>query len=136
MREYTRAELAQKLAPLAQDPGDVQAVLDDLARQGWQSDARFVQSFQHVKATKQGGALIAQALKRKGVAPELIASTLDGLRTTELERARAVWQKKFGKVGPASDHKERARQARFLAGRGFAADVVWRVVGEPDELSD
>ena len=135
-REYTRAELAQKLLRLAQAPEDVEQVLDDLERQGWQSDARFAQSFSHVKAAKQGAALIAQGLRRKGVDPSLIASTLDSLGASELERAQAVWRKKFGATGVAQDAKERARQARFLAGRGFAGEVIWQVLGQPDEMSD
>ncbi|MCD8494455.1 MAG: recombination regulator RecX [Burkholderiaceae bacterium] len=128
-REYTRTELARKLGPYADTPEDVETVLDDLERGGWQSDARFVQSFQRVKSGKQGSALIAQGLRQKGVDPDLIARTLDQLKDTELERARAVWDKKFGKVGVSRDPKEKARQARFLASRGFGGDVIRRVVG-------
>lgn len=128
-REYTRAELASRLAPYADTAQDIESVLDDLEREGWQSDARFVQSFQRVKAAKQGSALIAQGLRQKGVDPVLIAQTLDQLKDSELERARAVWDKKFGKVGLSSDPREKARQARFLSSRGFSSDVVRRVVG-------
>lgn len=128
-REYTRSELARKLAPYTDTPNDIETVLDDLEREGWQSDARFVQSFQRVKSAKQGNALIAQGLRQKGVAPELIAQTLDQLKGTELDRARDVWNKKFGKVGISRDPKEKARQARFLASRGFGGDVIRRVVG-------
>lgn len=128
-REYTRTELAKKLGPYTDTPEDIETVLDDLEREGWQSDARFVQSFQRVKATKQGSALIAQGLRQKGVDPELITQTLDQLKATEFDRARAVWDKKFGKVGVSHDPKEKARQARFLASRGFGGDVIWRVVG-------
>ena len=38
---------------------------------------------------------------------------------------------KFGEV--ASDARERGKQARFLASRGFAADLVRRIVGGLDE---
>jgi regulatory protein len=37
-----------------------------------------------------------------------------------------VWRKKFG--APGEDASARVRQMRFLAGRGFSADVVRRVV--------
>ncbi|MBL8303415.1 MAG: RecX family transcriptional regulator, partial [Ideonella sp.] len=39
---------------------------------------------------------------------------------------RAVWQRRFG-AAPA-DPREAARQARFLAGRGYSAEVVRRVL--------
>lgn len=128
-REYTRTELARKLSAYTDSPEDVESVLDDLAREGWQSDTRFVQSFQRVKAIKQGSALVAQGLRQKGVDPELIAQTVNQLKETEFDRAQAVWQKKFGRVGVSSDPKEKAKQARFLASRGFASSVIRRVIG-------
>jgi regulatory protein len=55
------------------------------------------------------------------------------LKATELERAREVWRRKFPL--PPLDAAERARQMRFLAARGFATEVIRRVVGSgPDEL--
>jgi regulatory protein len=48
------------------------------------------------------------------------------LRSTELERAREVWARKFGES--TTEPKERARQVRFLISRGFAAEVVRRIV--------
>jgi regulatory protein len=56
----------------------------------------------------------------------MVAQTLQQARGTELERALQVWQRRFGAA--ATDAAERARQMRFLAGRGFDADVIWRVV--------
>jgi regulatory protein len=48
------------------------------------------------------------------------------LKGSELARARAVWQKKFGQL--ASSGAERNKQARFLASRGFSGEVVRQVV--------
>ncbi len=47
-------------------------------------------------------------------------------RATELERARAAWTKRFG--APPANALERARQMRFLHGRGFSFEVIRRVV--------
>jgi regulatory protein len=41
-----------------------------------------------------------------------------------------VWQRRFG--GPATDAADRARQMRFLAGRGFDTEVIRRVVKATD----
>ena len=65
-------------------------------------------------------------MKAKGLGAAALAEAAAQLRETELERARAVWQKKFG--APAASLTERARQARFLASRGFSGDVVRRVL--------
>ena len=53
------------------------------------------------------------------------------LQGTELERARAVWRKKFHE--PASDAASRAKQMRFLASRGFGAEAIRRVVTGADD---
>jgi regulatory protein len=64
--------------------------------------------------------------------PEAVISDVVGqAREADLSAARAVWRKKFGAL-PA-DAKERARQQRFLLGRGFPADVVRRVVGGEED---
>ncbi|MBI1283658.1 MAG: hypothetical protein GC183_04890 [Thiobacillus sp.] len=47
-------------------------------------------------------------------------------RGSEIDRARDAWRKKFS-VAPANAH-ERARQIRFLQGRGFSQSVIDRVL--------
>ncbi len=109
---------------------EVDAVLDQLEADRHLSDARFAESRVHARAARQGTARIRQELARHGV--ELDADTARQLRETEFERARAVWQRKYGGM-PPTDPAERARQMRFLAARGFAAEVVRRLVGGRDD---
>jgi regulatory protein len=52
---------------------------------------------------------------------------MTALRADEEARALAIWRKKFPQ--PAGSRDERARQGRFLLGRGFSAELVWRIVG-------
>jgi regulatory protein len=107
----------------------VEAVLDGLGARGLQSDARFVESRVHARAARHGQGRIRLELARHGV--ELDAETARQLRETEFSRAREVWLRKFG--SPAADAAGRARQMRFLAARGFGAEVIRRVVGGRDE---
>ena len=108
---------------------EVDAVLDWLAQQRYQSDERFVESRVHARAGRFGQARIRQELARHGV--ELDADTAQSLRDTELARAREVWRKRFGT--PATEPAERARQIRFLAARGFSPELIRRVVGGRDD---
>ena len=108
---------------------EVERLLDELEAARHLSDARFAESRVHARAKRQGTARIRQELARHGVA--LDPETVQQLRETELERARAVWQRKYGGL-PPSDPAERARQMRFLVARGFASEVVRRVVGGRD----
>jgi len=108
----------------------VDELLDWLVANKYLSEPRFVESRVNARSRKQGALLIKLELSRHGLTlePEQAAA----LRETEFARAQALWQRKFGEV--AVDARARARQARFLAARGFAADVVRRVVGGEEEF--
>ena len=108
----------------------VDQLLDWLVANKYLSEPRFVESRVNARSRKQGTLLIKLELSRHGLAlePEQAAA----LRETEFARAQALWQRKFGEVAP--DARLRAKQARFLAARGFAADVVRRVVGGEEEF--
>ena len=134
-REHSRLELQRKLATYVEEGDDLSAILDELEKRGFISVQRVVQSVIHSKATRFGTARLVQELRSKGLSDGLVRNTADRLRATELERAQAVWQQRFGGA-PATDPKERARQMRFLAARGFAGDVVRRVLREAERGGD
>ena len=131
-----RAAAATTAAPSPAD--DLQAVdpeaavdqlLDWLTANKYLDETRFVESRVNARSRKEGTLRIKMELSRHGLAlePEQAAA----LRESEHARAQALWQRKFGAV--AADARERAKQARFLAARGFAADVVRRIVGGLEE---
>ena len=62
----------------------------------------------------------------------VIGNQIDHCPAGELERARALWLRRFGQTPQSPE--ERAKQMRFLAGRGFSGDVIRRVIkdGIPD----
>jgi regulatory protein len=107
----------------------VDEVLDWLVAQRHQSDERFAESRIHARAGRLGQARIRQELSRHGV--ELDSDTARQLRETEYERAREVWRRRFPE--PSTDPAGRAKQMRFLAARGFAVEVIRRVVGGRDQ---
>ena len=100
--------------------------LDELMAKDFINETRVVQSVVNQRAARMGAARVRQELQHKGIAPEAIAEAVAGLKDTELERARGVWQRRFDAL-PA-DAKERARQGRFLLARGFSGAVVARVL--------
>ena len=130
-REHSRLELERKLAGHETEPGQLAKALDELQARGFISEERVVESVIHRRASKLGTARVRQELQSKGLSPEVMADALEQLRGTELARAREVWARKFGE--PATEPKEKARQIRFLVSRGFAAEVVRRVVQGADE---
>jgi regulatory protein len=153
-REHSRGEMRRKLLPHAralaalgeageaQDaagdvPAQVDALLDWLEANRYLSEQRFAESRVHARAARYGNLRIRQELAQHQVT--LSAAAEQGLKDSELARAREVWARKFAVVGQTA--AERAKQARFLTGRGFSAEVVRRVLrggggGPSDEEAD
>ena len=133
-REHSRAELLRKLAPHAQERSEIEQVLDDLQAKGFISEERVAASVLRQRAARLGDRRLRQELHTKGLDAQTVAQALELLRGTEPAPAREVWQRKFGQ--PATDPAGRARQMRFLLTRGFAMDVVRRVVQGADVDAD
>jgi regulatory protein len=123
-REHTRVELKRKLETRAQEGEDVEAVLDDLARRGWLSDARFAEQAIRAKARRFGPMKVAHYLKSKGVGEEAIAAGLRGAGAEGVASLEAIWQSRFR--APPANEREKVRQVRFLQGRGFPVDDIFR----------
>ena len=131
-REHSRSELARKLAVHAEDPAEVERVLDDFERRGWLSEHRVVEQLVHARRSRYGARRIERDLREKGVSEEAVAAALAGLKAGEQEAAREVWRRKFGGKPPRGP-ADRARQVRFLQGRGFSLEVIFRVIRSGDE---
>ncbi len=133
-REYSRAELVKKLKPFETTPGELDKALDELQAKDFINEQRVVDSVLHRRSAKLGTARIKQELQSKGLDAGAVLDAIDLLKSTELERAREVWRKKFGTPAQSSPAdakegaKERAKQMRFLLSRGFGAEVIHKVV--------
>jgi regulatory protein len=122
-REHSRAELARKLAPYAESQQLLDGLLGELEGRKLLSNHRFAEMRTHVLSRKYGAAKIRQDLKAKGVSDEIVESvSVAG----ELERAREILARKY--KTPATTREERARRMRFLQGRGFSSDAIYRLI--------
>lgn len=130
-REYSRAELTRKLAPFVEEGDALDPLLDSLEREGWLSDVRFAESLMNRRAARMGANRIVSELRQHGLDQSLVESVGSQLRNTERARALAVWRKKFGEL-PQSP-ADRARQARFLAMRGFSHTTIAQILKAGDE---
>ncbi len=114
---------------------EIAPALDELAAAGLLSDERAAASVLHSQGARYGVRRLKQTLQQRGHEPELVTATLQQARITELARAQQVWRRRYGT--PPADAAERARQVRFLMGRGFEGDVIRRVIqGGDDGLPD
>jgi regulatory protein len=140
-RDQSRVELRRKLlrhvrsaGKPAADAGDddgaaaaaaeIDPLLDWLEANGFLSDERFAESRVHARQSRFGVLRIKSELGRHQVAlpPDLERTLVE----SELERAAAVRARRFTAL-PA-DAAERGAQWRFLLARGFAPEVVHRLM--------
>jgi len=133
-REHSRAELAQKLArKLApHEAADaIDALLDQLEQENLLSNSRYAEALAYCRAGRHGSVRLKSELREKGVPEAIVTEIVGQARDADLAAAREIWRKRFG--DPPVDARERAKQQRFLLGRGFPADVVRRVVGGEED---
>ena len=118
---------------MEQQQGQIDTVLDELQAKGLLSDQRAAEALLHRKGGQFGAVRLRYELQRKGINQSMAEDLLQDIAVSEAQRAYALWQKKFGArpVTPA----ERARQMRFLAGRGFSSDVIHRIMRQGDEYA-
>ena len=137
-REQSRVELRRKLLPHAQieaaDAGTaratVEALLDWLEAHKYLSAERFVESRVQARSARFGNLRIRSELKQHALA--LPPEAAQALAETEIDRAAKLCERKFGELSTAATAPvtpaARAKQARFLAGRGFSPDTIHRVL--------
>jgi len=129
MRDYSRRELQRKLAEHEVESGSLLRLLDQLEAQGLVNDERVLESLLHSRASRFGSKRLQQDLLTKGLPAAAVSAAVSELQGSELARAKAVWQKRFGAA--PGNLRERARQSRFLATRGFSGDIIRQVLGLP-----
>lgn len=133
-REYSRAELAARLAAKGAGRDEVERILDELAMLGYLSDARFAHAVVTHKAGRFSRRAIAETLKASGVSAPEAADALAGLPIADDDVLVALWRRRFGR--PPADEREKARQVRFLQSRGFSLAAILRLLRNPPDGQD
>lgn len=130
-REHSRLELKRKLSKFSTDNNAIEEALDYLQQGNWQSDERYANAYATRNAVKHGVSRILNDLRQQGISESCLNSIAAQLADTEYQRALAVWQKKFNTK--AQDQRDYAKQYRFMAGRGFTADCIHKVLAAKED---
>ena len=130
-REYSRQELARRLAQYTEDAEEIPPLLDDFEKRGWLSETRVVEQVLASRRRRFGSQKITHELRQKGLSDEAIAGARETLKASEFDTARDVWRRKF--PVPPANASDRARQMRFLQGRGFSLDTIRKVISGSDD---
>jgi regulatory protein len=132
-REHSRFELETKLGP-HDTPEAIALVLDDFERRNWLSAERFAEQFVNSRLSRFGTQKIRYELAGHQLPEALCSEVLKVAQASEYERALAAWKRRFGGKEPDHDldwpgqQRERMKQYRFLAQRGFSGAIIGKIV--------
>lgn len=128
-RERSAAELRERLSRKGFPPEEIVAALGRAGELGYLDDARAARAtLERLLARGAGRALIAQRLELAGTPRPLLEAALAGL-PPERALAEGALRRRFGESPPPAP-----KAARYLAGRGFADELVAELTAELPEL--
>jgi regulatory protein len=131
-REYTVAELRTRLLERGFPPDETAQAIDTLVAGGLADDRRA--ALAHIRTGSRvkgrGRHRLRQELERRGVSPELVA---DLLAAHSDDEERAALERLLTRKRPPGrlSMADRRRLFQQLLRRGFAADLIARVLKEP-----
>ncbi|MGJ8525136.1 Regulatory protein RecX [Halomonadaceae bacterium LMG 33818] len=128
-REHSVFELKRKLKTHAYPEADIDEAIAMLQRDGLQSDERFCEIFVRSRSARgQGPIKIEAGLRERGVSSALISMAIEAAEVDWQILAREALEKKFGQ--PPASLKEKSKQLRFLAARGFSAEQSYAALAQ------
>ncbi len=131
VRARSRAELAERLSRRNVPDPVAAAVLDRMEEVMLVDDRAFADQWVSSRHRSRGlgRRSLAQALRRKGVDPELAAEALDQLEPEQEERTAAqLVARKLASTRGLEPQRRAARLAGMLARKGYPSSVAYRVV--------
>ncbi len=127
-KEYSKADLIEKLATWAQDRDEVLTLVEELSANHYQSDQRVAEMTVRSQVRKgKGPNRIKLALRAKHLDKELVKDDI-----AEIDWYEQAYQLKVKKYGTdvSKDPKIKAKQIRFLQYRGFEMDAIMKAISK------
>lgn len=122
-REHSARELKRKLTARGIPEEQAATTVAEIADAGYQSDARYAEMLVRSRVAQGYGPVrIGAELQMAGLSSDEIRGALDGAGVDWRELAVETHARKFGT--PPRSSAERAKQYRFLQGRGFDGSQI------------
>lgn len=126
-REHGRVELTRKLRQRGAPPEMIETALDRLTEEGLLSETRYLESFVSYRARSGYGPLrIREELSQRGLQRSDIEQALRECGIDWQVQLEDTWRRKFSEL--PIDVRERAKQGRFLAYRGYSMEMISRLL--------
>ena len=107
------------------------SALDELEKNNWLSDQRFLEQFIFAKKKKFGPRKIAHELFNKGIDEGLIEKNLSEMKQEENFLIKEIWKKKYNSL--PTTNEEKLKQVRFLQSRGFDLSLIHQIIAGKDK---
>lgn len=121
-REHSQREMQQKLQLKGFEKDDISEILEEFANKGWQSNARFAESYIRSRVHKGFGPVKIQfELRERGIDAGINCLVEEMPDWDAL--LSELHQKKYGNEVP-TEMKERAKRIRFFQHKGFTSDMI------------
>ena len=128
-REFTFTELVDRLETKGCTRLVSQRVVQQLQEDGLQSEERFAEVFARSRMARGHGPILLRAeMRARGLSDTLTDDYATHPHAHWIKLATAALQKRFHEAPTNRD--EWAKQARFLARRGFSADLIYSALGD------
>ncbi len=127
-REHGRVELTRKLRQRGASIELIETALERLAQEGLLSEARYLEAYiAHKGRAGYGPLRIREELSQRGLSRGDIEQALAASAIDWFEQLQQLWRRKFAGQYPR-DARERAKQGRFLAYRGYSMELIGRLL--------
>jgi len=124
-RDYGESELVQRLLQKGHDADEIQQAFKRLRELKYLDDQRSATAL-YLYSVKRGygSKRVRQTMQLRGYDAVVIDDVFAEQDTPWLALAEAARCKRFGEEKPRQ-HKDKAKQQRFLYQRGFDADIIY-----------
>lgn len=132
-REYAPSEIETKLLTWGISNEAALEIIENLKRDKFIDEYRMAVGFANDKLrfNKWGKVKIKYMLRQKGVSEGAISQALAGITDEEyMQVLRAEIGKKRKSIKDADEYKVRAKIFQFASGRGFEAEVIYKLIGD------
>ena len=135
-RECCISEIEEKLARWGIVSEAQERIISQLLKEGFINEARFCRAYalDKLRYNHWGRVKIDQMMRLMGLSEADRRQALDQLPEEEyLDILRHLAQSKIPTIKASSDYERKGKLVRFLLGRGFEADLIYRAIDLTDE---
>lgn len=132
-QERTQQDVRDKLYQYGLYSDDVEEVLAELISDGFVNEERYAQAYCRGKFSqnKWGRIKIEMGLKQKGISPYCIRKGMKEIdETGYLQQLTELCERKWQSLEGEDSYPRKNKTARYLMGKGYETELVWRTIEE------